>query len=274
MREFGYIEGENFAFDFTNLHGQLARYPEETAALVRRNVDVIIAPGIELALKAAVAATDTLPIVMVAVDYDPLALGYVSNLARPGRNVTGVFFQQLELTEKRLQLVKEALPGLAAATVLWDQISADQWDVVQRVAPRIGLRVTGVELDGSPHDYDRLLSQAPVSHRGALIVLMTPAVFPHRASLAEAALRQKMGSAFGLRAYAEAGGLLSYGPNIDVIFQRVANYVERIAKGERPSDIPIEQPTRFELVINLKTAKALGLALAPSILARADEVIE
>jgi ABC-type uncharacterized transport system substrate-binding protein len=274
MRELGYVEGRNFVLDFTNLHGQLERYPEETAHLVERKPDVIVASGVELALKSALAATQTVPIVMVALDYDPLALGYVSSLARPGRNVTGLFAQQLELTEKRLQLLKEAFPHVSAATVLWDRISADQWQVAVRMASNLGLRLWGAELGPPPHDYDRLLGQAPEGYRGALVVLMTPAVFPSRGRLAEAAVRQGMPSMFGMRPYSEAGGLLSYGPDIDRLFERAADYVDRIAKGTQSGDLPIEQPTNFELVVNLKTAKALGLTIPPALLARADEVIE
>jgi putative tryptophan/tyrosine transport system substrate-binding protein len=274
MRELGYTEGQNFLLDFTNLQGQLDRYPKAAAELVQRKVDVIIASGVEIALKSALAASETVPVVMVAIDYDPFALGYVSNHARPDRNVTGVFFPQLELTGKRLEFLKEALPDLTSVTVLWDRISADQWHVVQRVAPMLGLRCAGVELGQPPIDYDHALSQVPSDHRGALVVLMTPALFLDRARLAEAAIRQSMASIFGLRGYAEAGGLISYGSNIDVLFERAADYVDRIAKGGKPGDLPVEQPTRLELVINLKTARALGLTIPPTFLARADEVIE
>jgi putative ABC transport system substrate-binding protein len=274
MRDLGYVEGQNFALDLVGLDGQLNRYPHETAELLRRGVDIIIAPGVELALKSAIAATGTLPIVMVAVDYDPLALGYVSNLARPGGNVTGLMFQQLEQTEKRLQLLRDAFPHLKSATVLWDRVSADQWRVAQEIAPKLGLQLIGIELNDARNDYDLLLGQASVASLGALVVLMTPTTFPDRAKLAQAAIRSRLACVSGLRAYAEAGSLFSYGPSIDGVFERAAEYVDRIAKGAKPGELPIEQPTRFELVINLKTAQALGLAIPPSFVARADEVIE
>ena len=274
MKDHGYIEGHNFALDFTNLGGHLDRYPDETAKLVERGVDIIIASGVELGLKSAVGVTKTVPIIMIAADYDPLALGYVSNLARPGGNLTGLMFQQLEQTEKRIQLLRDAFPDVKSATVLWDRISADQWRVAQQVAPKLGLKLVGIELGAQQNDYNFVLGQAPHEHRRALVVLMTPALFPNRAKLAEAAIRRQMASIAGLRAYAEAGALLSYGPSIDKVFARVADYVDRIVKGARAGELPIEQPTRFELVINTRTAKALALELPPTFLARADEVIE
>ena len=145
MKDHGYIEGHNFALDFTNLGGHLDRYPDETAKLVERGVDIIIASGVELGLKSAVGVTKTVPIIMIAADYDPLALGYVSNLARPGGNITGLMFQQLEQTEKRIQLLRDAIPDLKSATVLWDRISADQWRVAQQVAPTSHITRSSVE---------------------------------------------------------------------------------------------------------------------------------
>jgi putative tryptophan/tyrosine transport system substrate-binding protein len=274
LRELGYIEGQNLDVDFVNLGGQLNRYADETRKLVARKPHIIIAPGVELAVKSAVAATQTLPIVMIAIDYDPLALGYVASLARPGRNVTGLFSQQIELTEKRLQLLKDALPRLKAATMLWDRISADQWQAAQRLAPSLGIRLSGIELGEPPFDYDRVLGQATLGSRDPVVASMTPAIFPDRTRLAEALIRHRMASVFGLRQFVEAGGLFSYGANIDGVYRRAAEFVDRIAKGAKPVDLPIEQPTKFELIVNLKTAKAIGVELPTSLLLRADEVIE
>ena len=224
---------------------------------------------------SAIAATDTLPIVMIAVDYDPFARGYVQNLARPGGRVTGVFFQQIELAMKRLQLMKEALPGVAAATVFWDDGSADQWRATQSAAETMGLELTGVELGNPPSDYENaLVAQAPTDHHRILMVLSSPVFFPDRERLAQLALRHRIASMFVFRGYVDAGGLLSYGPSIDALYQRAAEYVDRIAKGTNPADLPVEQPTKFELIVNLKTAKAIGIELPISILLRADEVIE
>lgn len=274
MRELGYIEGQNLDVDFVNLGGRLDRYADETRKLVARNPDVIIAPGNELALKSAIEASDKVPIVMVAIDYDPIALGYAASLARPGGNVTGLFTQQIELTAKRLQLLKDAFPDLKSAAVLWDRISADQWQETQRVAPSLGIRVSGIELGEPPFDYDRVLDQAALGHNNAVVVLMTPATLPDRARLAEVIIRHRMASVFGLRPYVEAGGLFSYGTDIDGLYRHAADFVDRIAKGAKPADLPIEQPTKFELIVNRKTAAAIDVQLPPLLLIRADEVIE
>jgi ABC-type uncharacterized transport system substrate-binding protein len=275
MRELGYVDGQNLTIDFVNLNNQIDRYGEATKEVVRRKPDIIIATGGERALMSAIAATDTLPIVMIAVDYDPFARGYVQNLARPGGTVTGVFFQQIELAMKRLQLMKEALPDVAAATVFWDDGSADQWRATQSAAETMGLKLTGVELGNPPYDYENaLVAQAPTDHHRILMVLSSPVFFPDRERLAQLALRHRIASMFVFRGYVDAGGLLSYGPSIDALYQRVAEYVDRIAKGTNPADLPVEQPTKFELIVNLKTAKAIGIELPISILLRADEVIE
>jgi putative tryptophan/tyrosine transport system substrate-binding protein len=275
MRELGYVEGQNLTIDFVNLNGQIERYGEATKEVVRRKADIIIATGPERGLTSAIAATDTLPIVMIAVDYDPFARGYVQSLARPGGRVTGVFFQQIELAVKRLQLMKEALPDVAAATVFWNATSADQWRATQSAAETLGLKLSGVELGNPPYDYEKALAaQAPADHRRILMVLSSPVFFPDRERLAQIALRHRIASMFVFRGYVDAGGLLSYGPSIDALYQRAAEYVDRIAKGTNPADLPVEQPTKFELIVNLKTAKAIGIELPTSILLRADEVIE
>ena len=275
MRELGYVEGQNLTIDFVNLNSQIDRYGEATKEVVRRKPDIIIATGGERALMSAIAATDTLPIVMIAVDYDPFARGYVQNLARPGGTVTGIFFQQIELAMKRLQLMKEALPDVAAATVFWDDGSADQWRATQSAAETMRLKLTGVELGNPPYDYENaLVARAPTDHHRILMVLSSPVFFPDRERLAQLALRHRIASMFVFRGYVDAGGLLSYGPSIDALYHRAAEYVDRIAKGTNPADLPVEQPTKFELIVNLKTAKAIGLEVPPTLLARGDEVIE
>jgi putative ABC transport system substrate-binding protein len=275
MRELGYVEGQNLTMDFVNLNGQIDRYGEATKEVVWRKPDIIIATGVERALMSAIAATDTLPIVMIAVDYDPIARGYIRSLARPGGTITGIFFQQIELAMKRLQLVKEVLPGVTAATVFWDDGSADQWRATQGAAETMGVKLTGVELSNPPYDYeDALRVQAFPDDRRVLMVLSSPVFFPDRERLAQIALRHRIASMFVFRGYVDAGGLLSYGPSIDALYQRAAEYVDRIAKGTNPADLPVEQPTKFELIVNLKTANAIGMELPTSILLRADEVIE
>ena len=271
--ELGYQEGSNFTFEFIQA-ANLEDYARGYRELVTRNVGVLIANATEVALKSALAATNTLPIVMTAIDYDPLARGYVANLARPTDNVTGIVFQQIELVTKRLQVVVEAFPELRAATVFWDAASADQWRVAQSAAPALGLRLFGSELREQPYDYEQALAQVPPDHRGWLFAMTSPFFFPDRARLAEFALRHRMPSVFAFREWVDAGGLLSYGPSITGMYRRAADYVDRIARGTKPSDLPIEQPTKFEFILNLKTAKAIGLATPTALLLRADEVIE
>jgi putative ABC transport system substrate-binding protein len=273
MSELGYQEGRNFVFDYVRVptaDAQKGGFRE----LMARKPDVIVTGGPELSLKLAIAASDTTPLVMIAVDFDPLALGYVAGLARPGGRITGVFLRQIELTEKRLQFFKDTFPEMSAATVFWDSNSADQWEAAQRVSASRGVQLAGVDLGEPPFDYERALAEVPPDYRKYLFVLTSPRFFLDRKRQAEFALRQRMASMFGFREAVDAGGLLSYGPSLTGMFSRAADYVDRIARGAKPSELPIEQPTKFELVINLATAKRLGLDIPPTLLARADEVIE
>jgi putative ABC transport system substrate-binding protein len=273
MAELGYTQGENFALEIVpaaSPEGFERGYRE----LAARSIDVIVASGPEIALKSALATTRALPIVMIAIEYDPIALGYVKSLARPGGNVTGVFFQQIELAFKRVQLLKDAFPNLQTATVFWDAISADQWRVTQKAAEALGLRVTGIELREIPYDYERAFAQSPLDYRDELLVMVSPLFYRDRAQLGELVLRHRMVSMFGLREWVDAGGLLSYGPSLPRLYRRAAEFVDRLAKGAKPSDLPVEQPTKFELIVNLRTAKAIGLMIPESLLLRADELIE
>ena len=273
MVELGYQEGKSFVFDLittSNIDGFEAGYRE----LVTRNVDIILASGPEISLKSALANSTTTPIVMVAIDFDPLARGYVTSLARPTGNVTGVFLQQIELTEKRVQLLKSAFPDLQAATVFWDRITTDQWEAAQHAGVNLGLRLSGVEFLDPPFDYDKALAQAAPDSRGTVFVLVSPFFFRDRAQQADFALRNRIVTMFGFREWTDAGGLMSYGASVSSMLRLAAGYVDRVARGVKPADLPIEQPTKFELVINLKTAKALGITFPQSFLATADEVVE
>jgi putative ABC transport system substrate-binding protein len=230
--------------------------------------------GPEGALKAAMFAAGTLPIVMIAIDYYPLALGYVASLARPTGNVTGLFLQQTEQAAKRVQLTKEALPQLQAATVFWDRLSADQWQAMRTAAETLEVRLAGVELRDQPYDYEAALAQVLLVHHDALIMTMSAFFLRDRQRIVDVALRHRIPAMYPLREFAEADGLLSFGVSFATMGRRAAYYVDRIARGAKPSDLPIEQPTQFELVLNLKTAKAIGVEIPTSILLRADEVIE
>jgi putative tryptophan/tyrosine transport system substrate-binding protein len=273
MAELGYQEGRNFSFDFLQ-----AASADEYEALYRklaaRGPDVILAIGTEIGLKSALAVTRTVPIVMIAIDYDPFARGYVTSLARPSGNLTGIVFQQIELAAKRIQLIKDSFPDRLAATMFWDKFSADQWEAARSTAVKLGLQLSGIELREPLYDYEAALDQAPLDHRGMLIVPTSPSFFHDRARLADFALRHRILSMFVFREWVDAGGLLCYGPSITALFGRVAEFVDRMARGAKPADLPIEQPTRFEMVVNLKTAKAIGIELPTAILLRADEVIE
>ena len=273
LGELGYQEGENLTFDLVPVAND-DEFETGYRMLAARDPNVIVAPGPEIALKSALAVTRTLPIVMIAIDFDPFAHGYVTSLARPSGNVTGVSFQQIELAAKRIELVKEAFPNMPGATMFWDQSSADQWKTAQNAAVTLGLSVSGIELREPPYDYERALGEAPSDYRGMVIVATSVFFFRDRARIADFASRHRIPSMFVFREWVEAGGLVSYGPNVSAMFGRAAEFVDRIAKGAKPADLPIEQPTKFELVVNLKTARAIGIELPTGILLRADEVIE
>jgi putative ABC transport system substrate-binding protein len=170
--------------------------------------------------------------------------------------------------------VKDAFPDMQAATVFWDRLSSDQWQAAQRAAPALGLRLAGIELREQPYDYDGALALVPSDYRGSLFVMVSPFFFRDRARLAEFTLRHRILSMFAFREWVDAGGLLSYGPSITGMYRYAAEYVDRIARGTKPADLPIEQPTKFELVVSLKTAKLFGISIPTPILLRADEVIE
>jgi putative tryptophan/tyrosine transport system substrate-binding protein len=273
MGELGYQEGKNFSFDFLQA-ASADEYEVLYRKLAAQAPDVILAIGPEIGLRSALSATRTLPIVMIAIDYDPLARGYVTSLARPSGNVTGVVFQQIELAAKRIQLIKDNFPDRPTATMFWDELSADQWEAARDTAATLGLQLFGIELHESPYDYEAAFGKVPLDHRGMLIIPTSPSFFRDRARLADFALKHQILSMFVFREWVDAGGLLCYGPSITALFARVAEFVDRIARGAVPSDLPIEQPTKFEMVVNLKTAKAIGIELPTSILLRADEVIE
>jgi putative ABC transport system substrate-binding protein len=273
LSELGYQQGKNLAFEFIQATNS-EDYDHGNRELVSRGVDILVAPGPEIALKSALAASHTLPIVMLAIDYDPTALGYVTSLAQPIGNVSGIFLRQIELTAKRLQVVKDAFPDLRAATAFWDWISADQWRTAQSTAPSLGFQLFGSELREQPYDYEKALAQAPPDYRGWVFVMTSPFLFRDRARVAEFALRRRVAAVFAFREWVDAGGLLSYGPSLNGMYRRAAEYVDRIARGAKPSELPIEQPTKFEFVLSLKTARAIGIPTDTALLLRADEVIE
>jgi putative tryptophan/tyrosine transport system substrate-binding protein len=242
--------------------------------LVGRRVDVIVTTDQEAALKAAKQAAAPIPIVTLAIDFDPVAKGYAASLARPGGNITGVFLNQIELTGKHLELLKQTVPDMARAVVFRDAISADQFEGAATAAQTLKLPIKSVELRNPPYDYAGALEGANSRPGDALLFLTSPFFNRDRNRLAELALQHRLPSMFANRQYTDAGALISYGPSYPAMFRLAAEYVDKILKGAAPADLPIQQPTTFELVVNLKTAEALGLTIPQSIFARADEVIE
>jgi putative tryptophan/tyrosine transport system substrate-binding protein len=274
LRELGYRDGENLLVEAFDGRQEADRLVENLKERISKGANVVVASGPEITLRLAIAATSMLPIVMVAFDYDPLAHGYIKTLARPGGNVTGLFLQQIELAVKRLELIREVFPKAQAATVLWDELSFDQWEAVEKAAKTLGIRVIGIQLHEQPYDYERALADAPTEAIGLLVPMASPIFFIDKERLIDCARKHRMAMMTPVREWTEAGGLMSYGVSLDGTMRRAAEYVDRIARGARPADLPVEQPTKFELVINLKTAKALGLTIPESFLVRADEVIE
>ncbi len=274
LRELGYVDGRSIAIEFRTSEGNLDLLPGLAAELVRLDIDVLVAGGAEAAARAARQVAGTRPIVIVAIDYDPITLGYVSSLARPGGNITGVFLQQVELTRKRVELLREALPKVTRAGILWDVGSTDQFKAADAAARALGLHVQSLEVRGPSYDLEGAFATAVKRQVGAILATTTPDLFRNRRTISQLATKNRLPTMFAVREFAEAGGLLAYGASLTRMYAAAATYVDKILKGAKPADLPIEQPTKFELVINLKTAKALGLTIPPSLLARADQVIE
>jgi putative tryptophan/tyrosine transport system substrate-binding protein len=275
MAELGYRDGTNFILDYEQIPSvSEAEYRAGYSRLLERGVDIIVTGGPEISLKGAMAVAGKRPIVMVAIDYDPLTGGYVKSLAQPGGNVTGVFLEQIELAEKRVQVLQDAFPDLTAALAFWDAQSADQWRATEQGAQKLAFKLAGIEFKDEPYNYEQALAQSPPDHRGALIVMTSPTFQHDHMRIAQFAIAHRIRTMSPTREFVDGGCLLSYGANLASMYARAADYVDRIVKGANPADIPIEQPTKFELVINQKTAKALGISVPPTLVARADDVIE
>ncbi len=273
LRELGYVEGQNLAIEFRYAEGKVDRLPGLAAELVRLKVNVIVAatdPG----TRAAKGATANIPIVMLAINYEPISLGYIASLARPGANVTGLFFQHSELTAKRFGLFKEMLPTVSRVTVLSDSLTADQLKAVEAANRSVGLKLQPLELRNPPYDFESVFRVVTRSGAEALFVLESPFIFSERTQIAQRGLKHRLPTSFAFREYVEAGGLISYGVNFLDMWRRAAEYTDKVLKGAKPGDLPVEQATKFELVINLKTAKAIGLTIPQSLRGRADGVIQ
>jgi putative tryptophan/tyrosine transport system substrate-binding protein len=275
LRQLGYVEGQNVALEYRWAADRDDQLPSLAADLVRLKVDVIVVEGHTPAIQAAKQATRTIPIVM-GVSGDPVKTGLVESLARPGGNVTGLSLLTPDLAPKRLELLKEAVPTLARVAVLWNAtnpVKVLDWHETQAAASALGLQLHSLEVRGPP-DFAGAFDAAPRDRADALVVLPDGLINSHRKQIVDFATARRLPGMYPYREFVDAGGLMSYAPSYVDLFRRAAVYVDRILKGTKPADLPVEQPTKFELVLNMKTAQALGLALPPSILFQADEVIK
>jgi putative ABC transport system substrate-binding protein len=274
LRDLGHVEGRNIVIEYRYADEKYERLPALAAELVRLKVDVIVSHGTPGPL-AAKQATSAIPIVTTTAG-DPVAAGLVSSLARPGGNVTGLSFMAPELGGKRLQLLKEILPGLSRVAVLWNAANPYASLVVREMeiaATTLGVQLQSLVVRG-PDDFAGALAAAATGRAGALTAVEDPLTITKRTQIVDFAAKSRLPAIYGVKEFVDAGGLMSYGVHLGDLYRRAAAYVDKILKGAKPADLPVQQPTKFEFVINLKTAKALGLTIPPSVLLRADEVIQ
>jgi putative ABC transport system substrate-binding protein len=274
LRDLGYVEGRNVTMEWRWSEGKTDRFPGLAMELVALKPDVIVASGTQ-AVRAAKQATSAIPIVMTTSSY-PDKIGLVDSLSHPGGNVTGLNNVGPELSGKKLGLLKEIAPKVSRVAVFWNPASPVEPLTVKELltaAPAVGVEIQSVEVR-SPDDFPAAFAALSSSRVHALLALGNPINFRGRKLIADFALKNRLPSIYDERLFVDAGGLISYAPSFTDSFRRAATYVDKIFKGARPADLPVEQPTKFELVINLKTAKALGLTIPPSLLQRADQVIE
>ena len=278
LRDHGYIEGRNVVIEYRDAKGKPERFHALAAELVAMNVDVIVSTGGTAGTLAARQATTTVPIVFTAVG-DPVADGLVKSLAQPGGNVTGLSVVSTELVAKWLELLKEAVPRISLVAFLLkpdsipERTKRDILSAAEVAAAALKVRLRVVEARG-PEDFSRAFSDVTTAHADALALLATPLFTTERRRLVELATKNRLPTVSSFRDFPDAGGLMSYGPSLADLARRAATYVDKILKGAKASDLPVEQPTKFDLIINLKTAKALNLRIPPSLLTRADEVID
>ena len=270
LSDLGYVYGRDFVTEIRASEGKPERFPTLAAELIRLQVEVILAPG--PALAALKQAASSIPVIMTAT-LDPVGQGFVQSLGHPGGNFTGFSLQSPETVGKRLELLKELIPGTAPLAVVWDQPSAVDWQAAQDAARERGWTVLSIKLRDAGEIED-VLRSAVRGRAGAVLLSAAGILFPLARRVAELSVKNQLPSMYGLREYVEVGGLISYGADINDMWRRAAIFVDKILKGAKPADLPVEQPTKFELLINMKTAKALGLTIPQSLLVRADEIIQ
>jgi putative tryptophan/tyrosine transport system substrate-binding protein len=277
LRERGYVEGQNIVIEYRSADGRIERFPQLATELVSLSLDLIVAPNTPAA-RAAQRVTTTIPIV-VPVMGDPVADGLVASLARPGGNITGLTFLGPELASKRLGLLKQALPNASRVGALWhpgaygERTTREMLQATEAAARTLAVELQLVEVRGVD-EFERAFSAITGNHADALLVLPSPMFFSEGKQIVDLAMKHRLPSISMARELAEVGGLMAYGASLTDLQRRAATYVDKILKGAKPADLPVEQPTKFEFVINLKTAKALGLTIAESFQLLADEVIE
>jgi putative ABC transport system substrate-binding protein len=274
LRELGYVEGQNIAILVRNAEGRAERLPELAGELVRLRVDVIVVQG-NVSLVALKQATQTIPIVMANIG-DPVGAGFVASLARPGGNITGLSNMAEGISTKWVELLKEVAPNAARLAVLWDPRNVahtSMWREIQVAGQALRVTPLAWEVRG-PDDIERAFSAMGTERIGALIILPHPVAGANQRQIVSLAAKHRLPAIYPFREFAEAGCLMSYGPNNADLWRRAAEYVDKILKGAKSADLSVEQPTKFELVINLKTARALGITIPQSVLLRADRVIE
>ncbi len=276
LRELGYVEGQNLVIEFRSAEGKLDRLPDLAAELVGLRPDVILVANCGAPLNATRRATSTIPIVVAACNDDMVAAGIVSSLAHPGGNVTGIQKLHPELSAKRLTLLKEALPKVSRVAILWDPAYSDfaaDWRALRVTARPLEVTLLPVEAQG-PAEFEAAFATMSREGAEAMVTFSDAMTFVYRRQVAELAARNRLPAMYPFREIPDAGGLMSYGPNIPDLYRHAAVFIDKILKGAKPGDLPVEQPTKIELVVNLKTAKALGITIPRSMLILADKVIE
>jgi putative ABC transport system substrate-binding protein len=273
LRDLGFTEAQNLAADYRGLDEPRGPFVN-AMELMRPHPDLIVSLGPEVALQAVVSASAFIPVVFVAVNFDPVARGYVASLARPGGNITGVVFQQLELAQKQVEILAQAFPERKRLAVLFDAQSIDQFNAAEQAAKSLTLQIQPSKLENPPYDLEAAFRQVQAGAAQAVLVLSSPLFIPHMPKVIEMATANRLPTMFINKDWVLAGGLMSYGADFTTMWRRGADYAGKILNGARPADLPVEQATKFLLTVNLKLAKAIGVDLPTSVLLRADEVVE
>jgi putative ABC transport system substrate-binding protein len=275
LRELGYIEGQNFVIEYRCADRKPERRPEIAAEMVRLKVDVILAPGARGYIRALQRATRTIPIVLIAIRVDPVKAGYVVSLARPGGNITGITNLESDLHPKRLELLKEVFPRISRVAILWTAGQQRQgMKKLEAAGQALGIQIQSLDAPEGLGSFESAFSAMIREHPDGLIVATSASVIAHRARIFEFTAKRRLPTISSRPQFVDTGGLMSYGPDFQHLYRRVATYVDKILKGAKPGDLPIEQPTKFKLIINLKTANQIGVTIPQEMLFRADKVIK